>query len=631
MVKITFLDGSSKNFKEGVTGLKIAESISEGLTRSALAIKVDDKVWDLSREIKHDTKIQILTFKDKEGIEIFRHSTAHILADAVIQLFPYAKLTIGPVVDEGFYYDIDHEPFTPEDLSKIEAKMKEIANAKLKFERKEVTKKEALQIFLDNPYKTEMIRELKEDSITIYQQGKFIDLCRGPHVQHTGQIKAFKLTKIAGAYWRGNAKNKMLQRVYGISFADKKDLNQYLEIIEEAKKRDHRKLGKDLDLFSFHEEGPGFPFWHPNGMYLYNKLIEYARQENRKRGYEEIRTPTILNASLWKLSGHWDNFKEAMYFTKIDNEDYAVKPMNCPGGLLIYNTKIHSYKELPIRNAEFGYVHRHELSGVLSGLMRVRAFTQDDAHVFCTDEQLQTEIIDMLEYAIDIYGTFGFKEISTFIATRPEKSIGTNEEWEFAINSLTGALSKKKLDYKIKEGEGAFYGPKIEFNLKDALGRNWQCGTIQVDLSMPKRFKAIYDSDDGTRKTPIMIHRAILGSLERFIGMVIENYGGRFPLWINPRQVAVLSVSEKGENYAKKIYEKLFNAGFRVELDTRSESIPKKVRDAQLKQCNYILVVGEKDKETGTVTPRTRDGEIQNALKVDDFVTRLQKEINNKQ
>ena len=440
-------------------------------------------------------------------------------------------------------------------------------------------------------------------------------------------IGAFKLIKLAGAYWRGDAKNKQLQRIYGISFFTKKELEQYNTIIEEAAKRDHRKIGKDMGLFSFHEEAPGMPFWHPKGNIIYNELVSLVREENSARGYNEIRTPTILNSSLWKTSGHWDNFKNNMYFTKIDEQDYAVKPMNCPGGLLIYKSRLHSYRELPLRNAEFGYVHRHELSGVLSGLFRVRAFTQDDAHVFCTEEQVESEIMDMVDYALKIYSVFDFKEIIIFIATRPEKSIGSNEVWETATNALKNALKKMNKEFKIKEGEGAFYGPKIEFNMKDAIGRNWQCGTIQVDLSMPARFDATYEARDGTKKTPIMVHRAILGSMERFIGMVIENCAGKFPLWISPVQAIILPIADRHHDYAEEVRKKLFDAGVRVEVDARAESTPKKVRDAQVSQINYILVVGDNEQKNRTVNVRTRDNKVHGERKVEEFLKDVLKEI----
>ncbi|MBD3314098.1 threonine--tRNA ligase, partial [Candidatus Woesearchaeota archaeon] len=602
-------------------------SIGPRLAKEAVAAYLNDELVDLSRPIEKSSSLRLITTKDQESVEILRHSTAHVLAEAVIASFPEAKPTIGPVVDEGFYYDFDHPPFNPDDLEKIEKKMQEIIKKDEPFERLELTKKQALDLFKDNRFKTEMIEELDEGTISAYKQGDFIDLCRGPHLPTTGMIGAFKLTKIAGAYWRGDAKNKQLQRIYGISFFTSKELNQYNTLMEEAAKRDHRKIGKDLDLYSFHEEAPGMPFWHPKGMVLYNELTDLARQENTKRGYEEIMTPTILNSSLWKLSGHWDNFKDNMYFTNIDNQEYAVKPMNCPGGILIYKTGIHSYRELPLRRAEFGYVHRHELSGVLSGLFRVRAFTQDDAHSFCTEEQVEDEIIDMVEYAVKLYSLFGFKDIGTFIATRPEKSIGTDEAWDIATNALTNALKKKGMEYHIKEGEGAFYGPKIEFNIKDAIGRNWQCGTIQVDFSMPKRFDATYEAKDGTKKTPVMIHRAILGSLERFIGIIVEHYAGKFPLWISPVQAIILPIADRHKKYCEEVKKKLLDAGMRVETDLRAESTSKKVRDAQLQQINYILVIGDNEEKAGTVNVRTRDNKVHGEKKIDDFLKELLNEI----
>ena len=626
-IKITFPDGAKKEFESGITPKQIAESIGPRLAKEAVAAFVNEELVDLDRKIEKSSSLRLITLKDGESVDVLRHSTAHILAEAVIELFPEAKPTIGPVVEEGFYYDFDHIPFKPEDLEKIEKKMQEIISKNLSFERIELTKKQAIELFRDNRFKVEMIEELGEGTISAYRQGKFIDLCRGPHLPRTGMIGAFKLIKLAGAYWRGDAKNKQLQRIYGISFFTKKELEQYNTIIEEAAKRDHRKIGKDMGLFSFHEEAPGMPFWHPKGNIIYNELVSLVREENSARGYNEIRTPTILNSSLWKTSGHWDNFKNNMYFTKIDEQDYAVKPMNCPGGLLIYKSRLHSYRELPLRNAEFGYVHRHELSGVLSGLFRVRAFTQDDAHVFCTEEQVESEIMDMVDYALKIYSVFDFKEIIIFIATRPEKSIGSNEVWETATNALKNALKKMNKEFKIKEGEGAFYGPKIEFNMKDAIGRNWQCGTIQVDLSMPARFDATYEARDGTKKTPIMVHRAILGSMERFIGMVIENCAGKFPLWISPVQAIILPIADRHHDYAEEVRKKLFDAGVRVEVDARAESTPKKVRDAQVSQINYILVVGDNEQKNRTVNVRTRDNKVHGERKVEEFLKDVLKEI----
>ncbi|MFA5141660.1 MAG: threonine--tRNA ligase [Candidatus Woesearchaeota archaeon] len=629
-VNIIFPDGSSKDFKKGITGLEIAKGIAEGLARNAVAIKVDENLWDLSRPINHNAKIKIITFKDPEGVEVFRHSTAHIMADAVVQLFPYAKPTIGPAVAEGFYYDFDHEPFKPEDLEKIEKKMQEIIKQDLKFERREVSKKEALLLFKDNQYKIEMINELKEDTLTIYQHGNYIDFCRGPHVQHTGQIKAVKLTKIAGAYWRGDNKNKMLQRVYGISFPDKKDLNGYLTLLEEASKRDHRKIGRDMDLFSFHDEAPGMPFIHAKGMVIWNELLDFWRAEHKKAGYVEIKTPIILNKALWLQSGHWDHYKENMYFTKIDQADYAVKPMNCPGGMITYKSRIHSYKELPLRAAEVGLVHRHELSGVLSGLFRVRCFHQDDAHLYVTEDQLENEIKGVVKLIDHFYkDIFGF-EYHVELSTKPDKAMGDPKLWELAEKTLEKSLNELKMPFKINPGDGAFYGPKIDFHIKDSLGRTWQCATCQLDFQMPERFDLTYEGQDGKKHRPVMLHRVVYGSIERFLGILTEHFAGRFPLWLSPIQISILTVSDKFNGYAEKLMEKMSDYGLRVELDTRAESIPKKVRDAQLKQINYILVVGEKEEASHTVAVRTREGLVSNDVKADDLIERLLKEIKSK-
>ena len=566
----------------------------------------------------------------KQNLETLRHSAAHVLAQAVKELFPKVKLGIGPSIETGFYYDFDKKQgFSPEDLDKIEKKANEIIKSDLKIEKIEVSKQKAKDMLKNEPYKLELLEDLK-GKITFYKQGDFMDLCAGPHLKSTKEIKSFKILKTAGAYWKGDSKNKMLQRIYGTSFYDRKELRKYLFMLEEAKKRDHKKLGEQLDLFSFHEEGPGFPFFHPKGTILYNKLLELVRQENKKRNYEEVITPIMLNSSLWKLSGHWDNFKEDMYFTKVDNKGYAVKPMNCPGGLLIYKKHLHSYKELPIRNAEFGLVHRHELSGVLNGLFRVRAFTQDDAHVFCTEEQLESEIIDMADYAIKLYKSFGFKEIGTFIATKPEKSIGSDEVWEIATKALKNSLKKEKLDYKMKEGEGAFYGPKIEFNIKDALGRNWQCGTIQIDFSMPSRFDATYDSKEGIKKTPVMIHRAILGSLERFLGILVEHYAGKFPLWLSPVQARILTVTDRSNKFAKELEEKLKEEGIRVELDTRNESISKKVREAQLQKIPISIVIGDKEIKNKALAVRSLDGTQKFGIKLPKFIKIMNETIEKK-
>lgn len=629
-ITITFPDKSEKSYEKGITALDAAKDISEGLARNAIAAKINDQLADLTAKIDKNAKLQIITFKDKEGIEVFRHGSAHILAHAVMELFPYAKPTIGPVVEEGFYYDFDHEPFSPEDLAKIEEKMKEIVKQDIPIERVELSKDEAKEIFKDNPYKLELIDEFKKgEKVTAYKQGIFIDLCRGPHVPSTGKIKAFKLTKIAGAYWRGNAENKQLQRIYGISFPDKKDLNEYLRVLEEAEKRDHRKLGKDLELFSIHDESPGFIFWHPKGMTLRNELMTFIRELLRKSGYKEILTPLILNKSLWLQSGHWDHYKENMYFTKIDQQDFAVKPMNCPGGILMYKEKLHSYREFPLRIAEFGLVHRHELSGVLAGLFRVRAFTQDDAHVFCLEEQIKDEIIAVIDLIDKIYKTFEFSYYVE-LSTKPEKAMGDEKAWKIAEKSLEEALKAKKIEYKLNPGEGAFYGPKIDFHIKDCLGRTWQCATIQLDFSMPEKFNLTYEGKDGKKHRPVMLHRAIFGSLERFIGILIEHYAGKFPLWISPEQVRILTVADRFNDYAEKVAQLYFDAGIRVTIDSRTETISKKVRDAQLSKVNYILVVGEKEKGSNTVTIRTRENEVVGAKDTKLFLDQLLKEIKEK-
>jgi len=629
MVKITFPDGSSKDFKEGTTGLDIASSISEGLARAALAVKINSKLADLAAQIKEDSKIQIITFKDKEGVEIFRHSTAHLLAAAVVKLWPETLPTIGPAVDEGFYYDFDKkEPFKPEDLEKIETEMNTLVKADLKFERIELTKAKAKELFKDNPYKLELIEEYGKD-LSAYKLGDFIDLCRGPHIPSSGKIKAVKLTKIAGAYWRADANNKMLQRVYGISFPDKKDLKQHLALLEEAEKRNHVKIGKEMELFSIHEEGPGFPFFHSKGTYIFNRLVEFMSAEMRKRHYQINKTPMILNKSLWLRSGHWDHYKENMYFTKIDEKDFAVKPMNCPGNLLIYKTRTHSYRELPIKAGEFGLVHRHELSGVLNGLFRVRVFTQDDAHVFCTEDQLEEQIIELFDLINHIYSTFGF-DYHVELSTRPEKAMGDRKIWDKAESILKKALEDKGMKFKINEGDGAFYGPKIDFHLKDAIGRTWQCGTIQLDFSMPEKFDLEYEGSDGKKHRPVMLHRAIYGSVERFLGMLIEHYAGKFPLWLNPNQVKILPIADRHNNYAYKIAKRYFDGGIELEVDDKAETTSKKIRNAELDHFNYILVVGDKELTNNTVNIRTRDNKILGEKKVEDFLKELKEEIKNK-
>ncbi|MFC2134865.1 threonine--tRNA ligase [Bacteroidota bacterium] len=563
--------------------------------------------------------------------EAFHHSSAHVLAQAVLRVFPKAKLTIGPTIEGGFYYDIDVRPLKPEDIKQIEAQMKKIVKEDHKIKRHEVAKKKALQMFKDNPYKIELIEELpKNEKITYYEQGEFKDLCRGPHIRSTGEIQAFKLTKVSSAYWRGDSKNKSLQRIYGVSFPTREELNKYLELQREAEKRDHRKIGKQLGWFSFHEEGAGFPFWHGKGTIIYDEVLYYMKDLIRSEGYQEIKTPIILNKSLWLMSGHWDNYKENMYFTEIDGQEYAVKPMNCPGGLLIYKSDIHSYRELPLKIGEFGLVHRHEMSGVLAGLFRVRCFTQDDAHVFCTEDQLKEEVQKLIKTITKVYKTFGFREYQIELSTRPEKSIGSDKMWSHAEKILNKALKELKIKFKLNPGDGAFYGPKIDFHIKDCMGRSWQCGTIQADFSMPKKFKLTYEGKDGKKHSPVMIHRAIFGSLERFIGIMIEHFAGKLPLWLSPVQVRVLTVSDKFSKYGEKVVKQMTNAGVRAELDCRTESIGKKVREAQIEKVNYILVVGEKEKKEKTVFVRTFHNKMLGAKKTDSFIKTLVKEISDK-
>lgn len=604
-----------------------------GLAQGVLAAQVADVTYDLSRPLaaagaQDGTRVRFVTFADEAGLDVFRHSSAHLMAQAVLALFPNAKPTIGPVVEEGFYYDFAADPFTPEDLAKIEARMAEIVAQDLKVERVELTKDEALATFGDNPFKVEMIRDLPEGTITAYRQGGFLDLCRGPHVPSTGALKAFKLTKVAGAYWRGDQNNPQLQRIYGISFPEAAALDAYLKAVEEARERDHRKIGQEMDLFSFHDEGTGFPFWHAKGMIVKNAVVEYWRQVHRKYGYNEIQTPAILNRVLWEMSGHWDHYQKNMYFTQIDDTPHAVKPMNCPGGLLVYKSRMHSYREFPLRVAELGAVHRHEMSGVLHGLFRVRSFTQDDAHIFCTPEQVEQSVVETLQLVFEVYRTFGFSDVHVELSTRPfANTIGSDEVWEIAEAGLRAALAHQGIEYKLNPGDGAFYGPKIDFHIKDCMGRSWQCGTIQVDFSMPERFKATYEAEDGTRKTPVMIHRAILGSLERFIGILIEHHAGKFPLWLSPTQVKVLPVGEKFADYAREVHAALCDAGIRSEADLRNESLNRKVREAQLSRVNYQAVVGGREAEARTVSVRARNNENLGAIPLDEFIARLRDEI----
>ncbi len=565
----------------------------------------------------------------EKELEKLRHSASHVLAQAVLELFPKTKLAIGPAIENGFYYDFDKKTgFTPEDIKKIEKRSLEIIKRDLPIKKSLKTKAEAKKILKDQPYKLELLEELKIKP-SFYQQGDFIDLCAGPHVKSTGEVKAFKILSTAGAYWRGDSKNKMLQRIYGTAFYDKKDLKKYLFMLEEAKKRDHKKLGEELDLFSFHEEGPGFPFFHPKGVIVYNELVEFWKKIHREWNYQEIKTPMILNKELWLRSGHWDNYKENMYFTKIDKKDYAVKPMNCPGGILVYKDNLHSYKEFPLRLGELGLVHRHELSGVLNGLFRVRVFTQDDAHIYCTEEQLQEEIMGVIKLSQEIYKAFGL-DYELELSTRPEKAIGSKKMWDNAEKSLESALKKLKLDYKLNPGDGAFYGPKIDFHIKDSLGRKWQCGTVQVDFSMPEKFELEYDAKDGKKHRPVMVHRAILGSLERFLGILIEHYAGKFPLWLSPTQIKILTVTDRSNKFAEELKQKLEENNLRVELDIRHESISKKVRDSQKEKVNYMVTIGDKEIKSKKLAIRTREGKVSFNISIDKFIKDMIKEIQDK-
>lgn len=632
-IKITLKDGSVKEFAAGTTLLEIAKSISQKLGKQALLAVVDGVNKDLSDKLEHDAAVEFVTPDTPEGLHAIRHTAAHVMAQAIQHLFPDVKFAIGPAIANGFYYDLDSEhTFTPEDLQAIEKEMAKIVKQNIPLQRAELPRSEALAMFAakDEKYKVELINDLPEDAIiSTYTQGDFTDLCAGPHCPSTGRVKAFKLQSIAGAYWRGNEKNKMLQRIYGTAFPSKEELDAYLHMLEEAAKRDHRKLGKELDLFAIMDEGPGFPFFLPNGMVIRNELINYWRQVHRRYGYEEIKTPMILSRKLWETSGHWDHYKENMYFTQIDEQDYAIKPMNCPGGMLVYKLHPHSYKELPIRAGELGLVHRHELSGALHGLFRVRCFTQDDAHIFMMPSQIRSEIKNVISLFDEVYATFGLKYHAE-LSTRPENSMGDDATWELATQGLRDALEDCGLDYVVNEGDGAFYGPKIDFHLTDSIGRTWQCGTIQLDMQLPERFELTYTGEDGLKHRPVMIHRVVYGSIERFIGILIENYAGAFPAWLAPCQVRILPITDKHVEYAKKLADKMFDLGLRVHLDDRNEKLGYKIREAQVQKVPYTLVVGDKEMEEGTVNVRRRgEGDI-GAMPQDAFISMLQEEIKEK-
>jgi threonyl-tRNA synthetase len=622
MAQITLPDGSTLEIADGTTAKQLAEKIGPGLARAAVAAKINGQLVDLSTPITADAAVQIITLAETEGLEIMRHSCAHIMAEAICSIWPGAKLVYGPTVEDGFYYDIDlDEPICPADFERIEKKMCEITKADKPFIRKEMSRSEALAKLASDRYKTDNINRTDSEIISFYSHGDgFEDLCRGPHLPSTGKVTAFKIMSVAGAYWHGDPTQKMLHRIYGTAWPTKKGLNAYLQRLEEAKKRDHRVLGKQLDLFSFNEAGPGFAFIHPKGMIVWNAITEFWRGVHDKYGYQEIKTPIILNEQLWHKSGHWDNYKENMYFTSFDEVNYAIKPMNCPGGCLVYKTRQHSYREFPMRVAELGLVHRHEASGVMHGLFRVRQFTQDDAHIFCTPEQIEAEIIGVIELAFEIYRAFGFEDFHIELSTKPVKHIGSDEIWDISTNALKNALKHKKIEYKINEGDGAFYGPKIDFHIRDCLKRSWQLGTIQLDFSMPQRFDLFYTDKDNTEKTPVMIHRAILGSFERFIGILIEHYGGNLPLWLSPEQVGILPISEKSNDYAKIVQEKLKDAQLRSSCDLSNEKIDAKIAKAHSRKLPYMLVVGPKEVQSNTVNVRIRGDKETKTVENDRFV-----------
>ncbi len=634
MVSVRLPDGSQRQFDAPVTVSQVAASIGAGLAKAALAGKVDGKLVDTSYLIERDADLAIVTDKDADGLEVIRHSTAHLLAYAVKELFPDAQVTIGPVIDSGFYYDFSYKrPFTPEDLEAIEKKMAELAKKDEAVERKVLPRDEAVAYFksIGEAYKAEIIASIPAgEDVSLYSEGKFTDLCRGPHVPSTGKLKVFKLMKVAGAYWRGDSKNEMLQRIYGTAWAKKEDQDAYIHMLEEAEKRDHRKLGRQLDLFHFQDEAPGLIFWHPKGWTVWQQVEQYMRHVYQDNGYQEVKAPQILDRTLWEKSGHWDNYKDNMFTTDSENRHYALKPMNCPGHVQIFRSNMHSYRELPLRYGEFGQCHRNEPSGSLHGMMRVRGFTQDDGHIFCTEDQILDECVAFTALLQKVYRDFGFNEVIYKVATRPEKRVGSDELWDKAEQALIASLERSGCAYEITPGEGAFYGPKIEYTLKDAIGRPWQCGTIQVDFSMPVRLEAEYVAEDNTRKVPVMLHRAILGSLERFIGMLIENHAGALPLWLAPVQIAILNISEGQAEYAQKLEQNLKKQGFRVHADLRNEKITYKIREHSVQKLPYIVVVGDKERDANTVAVRARGNVDLGVMSIDSLVERLQLELTSK-
>ena len=634
MPEIRLPDGSKRQFEGDVTVAEVAQNIGAGLARAALAGRVNDQLVDLSFVIREDSDLAIITDKNPEGLEVIRHSTAHLLAYAVKELFPDAQVTIGPVIEHGFYYDFSYtRPFTPEDLESIEKKMTEIANRDLPITRKVLLRNDAVKYFksIKENYKAEIIESIPADQeVSLYTEGEFTDLCRGPHVPSTGKLKVFKLMKVAGAYWRGDSKNEMLQRIYGTAWTNKEDLQNYLFMLEEAEKRDHRKLGKQLDLFHMQDEAPGMVFWHPKGWSIWQEVEHYMRKMFLDYGYQEVKTPTVMDKTLWEKSGHWQNYRDNMFTTSSENRDYAVKPMNCPGHIQIFNNALHSYRDLPLRLAEFGSCHRNEPSGSLHGLMRVRGFTQDDAHIFCTEEQIKDEVAKFIVMLFKAYQDFGFKDVLVKLSTRPEKRVGADETWDKAESALKAALVENKLEFDLQPGEGAFYGPKIEFTLKDSLSRLWQCGTIQLDFNLPERLGAEYVTEDNSRKHPVMLHRAIVGSMERFIGILIEHYSGAMPLWLAPTQAVILNIADAHASYATKVMDELKKNLIRCDSDLRNEKITYKIREHSLQKIPYLLIVGEKEMEAGQVAVRTRKGEDLGSMSIKSLIDRLNQEVQTK-
>jgi threonyl-tRNA synthetase len=635
MVKVTLPDGSVRHFEQPPSVAEVAASIGAGLAKAALAGKVDDRLVDTSHIIESDARLAIVTDRDAEGLDMIRHSTAHLLAYAVKSLFPDAQVTIGPVIEDGFYYDFSYKrPFTPEDLAAIEKKMSELAKQDIPVERTVMPRDEAVKFFSDmgEAYKAEIIASIpSNEDISLYREGDFIDLCRGPHVPSTGKLKHFKLMKLAGAYWRGDSKNEMLQRIYGTAWAKKEDLDAYLHRLEEAEKRDHRKLARQLDLLHLQDEAPGMVFWHPKGWIVWQQIEQYMRQKFVEYGYQEVRTPAVMDRSLWEKSGHWDNYRDNMFTTASENRDYAVKPMNCPGHVQIFNSGLHSYRDLPLRLAEFGSCHRNEPSGALHGIMRVRGFTQDDAHIFCTEDQIEQEVADFIVMLQKTYADFGFNDVLVKLSTRPDKRVGSDESWDKAEAALAAALDKNRLAYDLQPGEGAFYGPKIEFTLKDTLGRLWQCGTIQLDFNLPARLGAEFVDEDNSRKVPVMLHRAILGSMERFIGILIEHHAGNFPLWLAPVQAVVMNISENQAGYAEKVTQALRKAGIRAVSDLSNNKINYKIREHSLQKLPYQVVVGDKEMEASLVSVRARGNQDLGQLDLEALVARLKTEIEGRQ